>query len=190
MKDKIKVIFLDIDGVLNSGRYFKAHTFKELNEQHDDYGQGFDELSKSLLNKLIDVTGAKVVISSSWRGAGFDAMKNMWVDRKMSGEVIGITPHFYESLKPKNYPDSHSVSVPRGCEIEWYYENIFNFVHWNWDGPYVQERKALCTLDTYIILDDDSDMLYSQRNNFVHCDNANGFTQEEYDKAYQILMNV
>src|SRR5579859_6485282 len=99
MKNKIKIIFLDIDGVLNSQRFYESE-FRKHNESlmHDEYGQIFDPLSSDLLNKLIRETKAKVVISSTWRHNGFQEMKDMWRDRKMEGEVIGITDNFRTTL--------------------------------------------------------------------------------------------
>jgi hypothetical protein len=181
---KQKALFLDIDGVLNSNRYYISLPKEDREKSYDEYGDKFDPLSKSLLNKLILRTGAKVVISSVWRGAGLDVMQRMWIDREMEGEVIGITPNF------RNYRSGeYSVTIPRGLEIEWYYENVFKFRHWTYDSEYVRDEKEKCVLDTYVILDDDSDMLYSQRNNFVKCNNLFGFTQKEYEKAYLILMH-
>ena len=176
----MKVIFLDIDGVLNSNRYYlnciKAN-FKKA--PRDDFGQLFDPLSEMLLNALIDKTGAKVVISSTWRGDGEDAMKKMWKHRNMSGEVIAITPCFRGELG--------NISVPRGLEIKWYYENVFKYRHWNWDGEEVRKAIEESLISHYVIIDDDSDMLYEQRNNFVKCENLYGFRKREFNKAMKIL---
>lgn len=182
-----KIIFLDIDGVLNSQRYYATLTHEEHQKQYDKYGDGFDPLSYSLLNKLINATGAQVVISSTWRLVGEDMMREMWKARKMAGKIHGITPDFWQQLKPKGEQDS--ISIPRGCEIKWYLENKLFFHHWcrGEDTQYANEIKNKCTLSHYVILDDDTDMLYEQRNNFVKCTSKNGFTQEEYDKAFLIL---
>ena len=55
----IKVIFLDIDGVLNSRKYDLTR----------DYAQNtnIDETRLPLLKEIVDVTGAKIVLSSTWR---------------------------------------------------------------------------------------------------------------------------
>jgi len=46
-------------------------------------------------------------------------------------------------------------------------------------------------LESYIILDDDSDMLYKQRNHFVHVlsspRNTEGFNEHYYQKAKLML---
>jgi histidinol phosphatase-like enzyme len=59
----MKVIFLDIDGVLNSEEFLK----KNKNE-------AIDRNNVSILKKIIDKTGAFIVMSSAWR---------LWFDDKM-----------------------------------------------------------------------------------------------------------
>lgn len=58
-----KIIFLDVDGVLNSMDYF---------EQTKDC-KGYTEINPEtvkLLKEIIDRTGAEIVLSSSWRDLG------------------------------------------------------------------------------------------------------------------------
>lgn len=56
----MKVLFLDIDGVLNSANYRK--------QKGADYIFSIvDETKIPLLKKIIDATGAELVLSSSWR---------------------------------------------------------------------------------------------------------------------------
>ncbi len=59
----MKAIFLDIDGVLNSDEYFDK--VSNLNIQGIE--QEIDIEKIKLLKKAINETGAKVVLSSSWR---------------------------------------------------------------------------------------------------------------------------
>lgn len=59
----MKVIFLDVDGVLNSDEYFEET--KGLNLQ--GIYQDIDVEKIKLLKKAVDETGAKVVLTSSWR---------------------------------------------------------------------------------------------------------------------------
>lgn len=56
----MKIIFLDIDGVLNSRIYDRKRNW---NEQTD-----IDETRLPLLKSIVDQTGAKIVLSSTWRG--------------------------------------------------------------------------------------------------------------------------
>lgn len=58
-----KIIFLDIDGVLNSMDYF---------EQTKDC-KGYTEINPEqvkLLKEIVDRTGTEIVLSSTWRGLG------------------------------------------------------------------------------------------------------------------------
>lgn len=62
----MKIIFLDIDGVLNvnfNGR--------------DKYGRIFHPNFVDNLRDIINRTGAKIVISSTWKMSGLDVMKQM-----------------------------------------------------------------------------------------------------------------
>ena len=74
-----KIIFLDIDGVLNV-----------ISQGKDEYGSKFHKHFEDNLKTLIEKTGAKIVITSTWRSSGLNVMKNMWKDRKLPGEVIDI----------------------------------------------------------------------------------------------------
>ena len=60
---KMKVIFLDIDGVLNSDDYIDIAKNSQGIERHID----IDKVK--LLKKAIDETGAKTVLTSSWRNS-------------------------------------------------------------------------------------------------------------------------
>ena len=53
----MKIIFLDVDGVLNC----------QSTEDHIGRYVGVDEDKVALLKKIIDATGAKIVLSSTWR---------------------------------------------------------------------------------------------------------------------------
>ena len=54
----MKVVFLDIDGVLNSEDY--VYSYRE-------YGIAIDPTRMVLLKQIIDETNAKIVLSTSWR---------------------------------------------------------------------------------------------------------------------------
>lgn len=59
----MKIIFLDVDGVLNSDEYIEKT--KKLNIQGIE--SEVDPEKITLLRNAIVETGAKVVLSSSWR---------------------------------------------------------------------------------------------------------------------------
>ena len=185
----MKVIFLDIDGVLNcENGYvngFCKYTDYIVGGDKQFHYQQFYPPSKKLLNKLIDETGAKIVISSTWRHSGIDRMRKIWESEGMSGEIIDVTPSFRD-LRIKDY----GRSLPRGLEIDWWLINKdFHQIFWSEDEQL--EYLERTDIENFIIIDDDSDMLYNQRYHFVHVKpsprNKDGFNQENYDRSYGIL---
>lgn len=159
----MKVIFLDIDGVLNVRR-----------QGRDRFGSLFHSQFVKNLKHIIDKTGAKIVISSSWRFNGLDEMRQMWIERKLPGEMIGITP--FTAQYEANENASFMERCERGCEIR----------DWMKSNP----------VDSYVILDDDNDMLKSQQSNFVRCSNnfdckdnieGYGLTKKRAEMAVKIL---
>lgn len=64
----MKVIFLDIDGVLNT-----TQTFIDIHNEYIENGIRRIEIDLNRLNllkKIVDQTGAVIVLSSSWRSFG------------------------------------------------------------------------------------------------------------------------
>ena len=160
-----KIIFLDIDGVLNLRM-----------QSRDRFGSMFHPQFESNLKSLIDATGAKIVVSSSWRFSGLSVMQEMWQSRELAGEVIDITPFtaVYEADRDSGFLDR----CERGCEI--------------------REWMKTHNVDNYVILDDDRDMLEEQlphfvctRDNWEHTDHEEGFglTKECTAMAIEILNN-
>lgn len=181
----MKIIFLDIDGVLNCENAYRKdecnYTKWNWEDGTEDHHQSFCSWSKELLNKLIDETGAKIVISSTWRSSGVDFMRKVWELEGMHGEIIGITPNFR----------SYKINIPRGIEIQHYLEEELKFHHINWDKDIQKEYMEKSGVENYIIIDDDSDMLYGQRNHFVHVlpspRNKDGFNEFYYNQALNML---
>lgn len=159
----MKVIFLDIDGILNV-----------YPQGRDKYGALFHPEFENNLKNIVEQTGAKIVISSTWRMAGLEVMKQMWKDRNLAGEVIDITPRMFIY----NEFDEYQGQEKRGTEIE----------RWIKDNPKVIK---------YIIIDDDTDMLPHQMNNFIQTstnihhpdcvDLGYGLTKICTEKAIRIL---
>ncbi len=70
-----KIIFLDIDGVLNTRDW---HCRMTKDTTHDEFGFAFDPITVSNLANIIDETGAVIVISSSWKFYGVAKLRKMW----------------------------------------------------------------------------------------------------------------
>lgn len=164
----MKIIFLDIDGVLNSGDYMRAlhvithNAKKEGSSTRDEFGQLFDPRCITYLDYIIRMTGAKIVISSTWRYFGLSKLKDMWAKRNLPGEVIDITCKRTE-VDPELEERHYQPNTDRGYEIQQWLEDHTG-------------------IESYVILDDDCDMLSSQ--SFVKCTNEFGIT---YDVAKLVI---
>jgi hypothetical protein len=186
----MKLIFLDIDGVLNCENAYRAGECRYVewvNHRGDnDHHQSFCTWSKEWLNKLIKETGADIVISSTWRHSGVEYMRSVWEHEKMEGNIIGVTPDF--RWKAEGY------TPPRGCEIEWYLNKVLGFNHINWDPTVQLGYMEKSGVENYIIIDDDADMLYGQRNHFVHVlpspRNKDGFNESHYKQGLEMLQKT
>lgn len=115
--------------------------------------KGFRDMDKKpmrWLALLLWITNAKIVISSAWRTGELGLTKSRMLERgfmyNWHHRIIGETP---DGL---NYRDRDSYhSVCRGQEIKhWLYTNGFKY-----------------DFKDYVILDDDSNMLHHQRDNYV-----------------------
>ena len=92
-----KILFLDFDGVLNTEHYQGLLQYQGKPWQ-DEYGAFFDPKAVKQLKRIIDATDADIVVESSWKYLGLDAMKELWEVRNLPGTIIDITP----SLLGKN----------------------------------------------------------------------------------------
>ena len=61
----MKVIFLDIDGVLNTSKTFEIR--EKIEAETGIWHIEIDEFRVEYLKRIIDETGAKVVLSSTWK---------------------------------------------------------------------------------------------------------------------------
>ena len=122
-----KIIFLDFDGVLNTEHYQDLLQYQGKPWQ-DEYGAFFDPKAVKQLKRIIDATDADIVVESSWKYLGLDAMKELWKVRNLPGTIIDITP----SLLGKN----------KGVEIA------------SWLSKYAkQDIRYVIIDDEYVILD-------------------------------------
>lgn len=125
----MKVIFLDMDGVLNC-----ADTFNQPRSGREVV----DDAKVALLAGLIERTGAKVVVSSTWRFSGLGFMRDVLKRYGLANAddvVIDCTP---DATRLSHY-GSNYLTPPRGQEIGL----------WLADHPEVE---------AFVILDDDADM--------------------------------
>jgi hypothetical protein len=139
----MKVLFLDIDGVLN--KRSDAEVVGNPNPYHR-----LNWLLLETLKRIIKETGCKVVISSTWRkDGGIDFFKSV-----SEIEVFGTTPI---------HSNGH-----RGNEIK----------------EFIDDNGGI---ETYAIVDDDSDMRDDQLPNFFQTDPEYGLTET---LAYRITRHL
>lgn len=94
----MKLIFLDIDGVLNSDTTYKAWRLMPANTRSLR-----DLIAPKMvanLNKITDASGAGLVISSSWRmDLAFkdpNELVKLLKECGVTGSIVGETPHSWE----------------------------------------------------------------------------------------------
>jgi len=166
-----KYIFLDIDGVLA--------TPKSIEGVGGEWK--IEDVKQELLKNIIDSTGAEIVLSSSWRKWDLESTKEFMKDAGFwfSDLIVGVTIRAYQYI---DRTTKIHLSIPRGVEIhQWIDTNVHSDNGKNW------KRKKLGEDYQYVILDDDRDMLYVQRNNFVNTNSTLGLTEEDCEKAVEIL---
>jgi hypothetical protein len=163
------ILFLDLDGVLNHETFFVENfeTRKDATTWHERY---FCPKTVKIFNNIIDRVNGRIVFSSSHR-FHFDTFAELQEGFKLAGitgELICVTPKLHYS--------NNSYSVPRGCEIKAWMEDNKDIL-----GDKISRVK-------YAILDDDTDMLYWQRNHFFCTLGKDGLTQEIADKIIKHLI--
>ena len=91
--DTMKIIFLDFDGVMDTGCYDHILSKKKL-AGNDEYGTIFDPNCVRNLKYIIDKTGADIVVTSSWKHfMTYRDFLDMWEARKLPGFVTDATPN-------------------------------------------------------------------------------------------------
>lgn len=148
--NKERVIFLDIDGVLNCEVFYNRVGFTGEERYRNMCSERI-----TMLNELCAEVKADVVISSTWRlGKSVDYMRQLLQAAGATFNVIGFTP------------DLRGEYCVRGNEIYlWLKENAEKLY-----GVYVSDFR------NYVIIDDDSDMLLWQREHFFQTDAYSGLT--------------
>lgn len=176
MREKLivdKIVFLGIDGVLNSEEWVDK-CFRSDNICDSDVDQ--DAINR--LIKFLNDVNAKIVLSSSWRSLNVQStilefsISNYELLKKLIPYIIGITPLFHKCRK-------------RGNEIAYWMDML--------SIDYNDLAKHGCVLENveisknyrYVIIDDDSDMLEGQ--NFVQTDFQIGLADEDINEMKDFL---
>ena len=121
--------------------------------------QDLDPFCIERINHLARLGNAYIVISSDWR-ISMQQCRSRLEKSGCDAIIIDSTPSFLF--------DPSIVDKSRGSEIQQFLD----------ENPYY---------DNYVIIDDRTDMLASQLDNFVHIDSKVGFTDNNLKDAINIL---
>ena len=172
VKTPSKVIFLDLDGVLNTEEYFASLKDKGLPTE-DSFGNLFSPDAVENLRHIIETTNAQIVISSSWRYAGLDAIKLMWENRCLPGILYDITPLFVADdyilahMSDETFDSDSAMTSAREMEIS----------AWLQDHPEMTD---------YVILDD-LDSFHQHEAHLVKINPKTGITPADAEQVIKIL---
>lgn len=131
----------------------------------------FDQKAIGKLRRLLERCDAKVIISSTWRLQGVEYIRQLWKEYYLPGEVTDLTPScnsitFSSADGTKEWQCLHEA---KGLEIaEW--------LRLNAKEPY-----------HYVILDDEEDILFHQREHLVKVDGSKGLSKSDVREAIKIL---
>jgi hypothetical protein len=155
----MKVIFLDFDGVITIPKS-KWH----ISVPH-----------VKRIKKICDVTDAKIVISSSWqRYAGTDKETE---EEKVKNWLNGILMKGYKGFIRKFFAE-YTFDMSGRFYGEYGSDRGSDIKSWLVRHPEV---------DSYVIIDDEDDMMDEQLFNFVQTDFVFGIQDREVELAIQVL---
>lgn len=157
---KLKVVFLDFDGVLNSHAFMLAKPSSIV---------GLDPVAVGRVNRLLRETDAEVVVSSTWRhGRSLTQLRETLAERGFVGKMRGTTPHQSFTLSSSGVIETARV---RGHEIQAWLDGAPDYD---------------LDIESFVILDDDSDMAHLM-DRLVKTTFANGLTDADVDRAIEML---
>lgn len=152
----MKVVFLDVDGVLNSTEFFTRN--KSGGSRAMDH---LDRKAVRRLNTITNMTGAKVVVSSTWRLLRtLDELKFSLSKAGFIGDIIGMTPDLLDAPKEDR----------RGLEI----------LSW-------LKSNEIFGVTSFVVLDDDSFDLGPVKDRLVKTKFASGLQDEHVGQAIALL---
>lgn len=166
-----KIIFLDFDGVLNT-EYHQRLLQYEGKTWQDCHGSLFDSEAVRQLKRIVDTTHADIVIESSWKYLGLEAMQEMWKDRQLPGRVIGITP----SIVSDDILLSTDLDITNPAMLHCKGAEIASYLCDNGKQDF-----------PYVIIDDEYVVLESQLPHFILTNPYDGLTEELALRAIEIL---
>jgi hypothetical protein len=166
----MKLIFLDIDGVLNSHPWMQTLPKLKLGTTLE-WGAMIDPTAVERLNRIVDATGAAIVVSSSWRNFLTVAqLRAILKERGFHGLVIASTP------RDEEFPPN----CERGTQIDAFLKTFKVECGSNCDCVNFYQ------IESFVILDDDADMA-PHMDHLVRTTFATGLQDEHVEQAIAML---
>lgn len=160
----MRIIFLDIDGVLNSTRWLNSLGYLELYPR-----EHMDPAAIAVLKAVVSRCPAKIVISSAWRkNHTLAQLVEMLKRNGCDAEVIGMTPDFFKLRYEEPFEKYANKLYSRGDEIQAWLDQT----HY--------------TIDSFVILDDCEDMVHLT-DRTVFTDENDGLLWNHIDSIISIL---
>lgn len=182
----MRVVFLDIDGVLNAFAEDPRHaTYAKMQARgwhtFSEYWCPQLELTRRLLQISNALPDTYIVISSSWRNRAMD--HNVW-------ECMLYAAGGFDLPVRLCYPVIATPKLwkPRGLEIQaWLDEWPQKYIeHHNKYNPHDEPITEAPEIESFVILDDESDMEHLM-DRLVQTDGEVGLQGEDVVKAIEIL---
>ena len=174
----MKVVFLDIDGVMNSLQSVEEAERLGITIENPWYGPDFSGApispagfhyfapwSVRALNRITDATGAVIVISSTWRKSAVFYLRRWGV----TGDIIDATPRLERRSEGGIY-----IAKQRGDEIQAWIDSWFS-------------KPGGRPIERFVILDDSRDMAHLMELLIQTDASARGLTDEHATRAIAML---
>ena len=168
----MKIIFLDIDGVLNTSKTFEDIYFE--NKNTGVFRIEIDEFRVAFLKEIVDLTGANIVLTASMRGCL----------KKQNGVIVGINNQGQQLLEIFSKYNLEIFDITPTDKKSSRKNEILMWLHYNGD------------VESFLILDDeigdldifiDNGLLHIRNNIEEFNANNNGLCGHHIDTAVSIL---
>ena len=160
----MKILFLDFDGVITTY----------------DSKWCIDTKKLLLVNDIVSQTDAKIVVTSSWK--------------YYNNDVVSFKESIYNKKTDKCSPLCYKTIYENEAIFERFIDQIYDITDNNgsWRGDEVERwiNAHEDEIESYVILDDDSDFHEDQLFHFVQTDMFEGLTEREVKMCISVLNNL
>lgn len=157
----MKIVFLDIDGVLNHDQWYVSKEYQSLVEDENTELDIDPSCSKRLV-EICRQTNAQIVITSSWRLTWYGTQFRLERGGIPNDLILDKTPEFFW-VTIGNFDRSRSAEI----------------------NTWLEQHQG--EVESYVIIDDQPIAKGEQEKHFVHVNAHVGLTEENMLNAIEIL---